>query len=402
MSSPNVDLSRQVLVKFGKHASATDVSVDAVTTYFVEPQTDPEITTDVQKLERDLVRGDNEEYNLEVGPKDTAINLTLEVRGAKTAGGAGGSGDGVTAAYATNTQIGSLLDVVCGVAGTNAAGDTTDGSDAGSGTTVTMDGSSALGANQAILVKGTTSTKYEAREVISASSADVTVCRALTNDDGGADTALEAMVAYAASSWYLDADNANHTHAWFDVEGSNWRRKLFGCMGNCTFEFPSGGIATASFNFTGTDWSDVAEANPTFSEQRAYNPVVCIDSPFHIGATRYDLLECSVDFGIQTQPKQSFDGANGFEGYAVTRKQPVITAKLYYSDTLMNTLQAGTAQDVLAQFGRDAGSAIAFRMPAGAPRNAKRSITNGLETIDVEFVGSRPSAGDGALRIHLF
>lgn len=399
---PNIDLSRVLLLKFGKHASSTDVSADAVTQYFLEPQTDPELTTDVEKLDRDLVRGDNENYASIVGKKMTAINFNMEVRGIQQAGGTGGAGDSQSAAYTTNTQLGSLLDCVCGVNGNNDSGETTDAADAGTGTTVTMDAATSLSNQNGVLVKGTTSGKYQAREVVSTSGDDVTICRELTTDTGAADTAAESEVAFASASWYLDADNANHIHAFFDAEGYAWRRKLYGCLGNCTFNVENGAVMTANFTMGGTDWLDVAEANPTFTAQRAGTPAVAIDSAFHIGSTRYDLLETSIDLGLTMQDKTTFDGTNGMAGFAVTRAQPVITAKLYYSDTLLNTLQGATTQDVLLQIGSTAGSTIAFRMPAGSTRNAKRSITNGMETIDVEFVGSRPTSGNGSLRIHLF
>ena len=41
-------------------------------------------------------------------------------------------------------------------------------------------------------------------------------------------------------------------------------------------------------------------------------------------------------------------------------------------------------------------------MPNADAREVKHSTTDGIETIDVTFTGTNPTAGNGALRMHIF
>ncbi len=398
MPSPTARLERVRLLKFGKHASATDVTADAVTQYFLEPRSGMTLGTNQAKLERDLVRGDNEIYASINGVKETSLGFTLELRGIN-----GGAGDSTSAAYTTKAQLGSLLDVVCGVNGNNDSGETTDAADAGSGTTVTMDAATSLSDQNGVLVEGTLSGAYQAREVVGTSGDDVTICRPLTQASGVADTAAENKVAYASASWYLDADNANHTHGFFVAEGDSFTRKVYGAMSNLTIAFGNAEIGTAAFEFTGSNWTDAGNGGTlTFAAQAAGGPIVGTDSEIHLGSDRYDLIETSVDFGLEMTPKADLDSANGLAGYKVIRAMPKITCKFYFNETLFNTLQAENTQDLLLQLGSTAGSCIAFRMPAADAREVVHSVTDGIETIDCVFHGTRPATGNGGMRVHMF
>ena len=398
MPSPTARLERVRLLKFGKHANATDVTADAATQYFLEPRNGMTLGTNQAKLERDLVRGDNEIYASINGVKDTSLGFTLELRGIS-----GGAGDSTSAAYTTKSQLGSLLDVVCGVNGNNDSGETTDAADAGTGTIVTMDAATSLSDQNGVLVKGTASGTYQAREVVATAGDDVIICRTLTQADGTADSPAESEVAFASASWFLDADNANHTHAFFIAEGDSFTRKVYGAMSNLTMAFGNAEIGTAAFEFQGSDWTDAGNGGTlSFSAQAAGGPIVGTDSEIHLGSDRFDLIETSIDFGLEMSPKVNLDSTNGLSGFKVIRQMPKITCKFYFNEALFATLQGETTQDLLLQLGSTAGSCIALRMPAADARDVVHSVTDGIETIDCVFHGTRPAAGNGALRIHMF
>ncbi len=392
------NLLRNAVIKFRKHDSNTQFETApsaSPAAYFLEPLNSLLPVDGVTKLEKDIIRGDNHYSTFEVGPQEATLALELLVRGIN------GNDGGSAATYATKTEIGQILDVICGVDGnddgvaggsdvvTNATPDITV--DPGEGSDYTI--------GNAVLFN--TGTEWVAREITGIAT------DTLTMDRGWSGTATSANIVPSAS-WYLDAADPSHTHAYFLVESdgttsaTEWGRALFGCMSSATLNVPNGGLVTLSTDWQTTKFTSPAHSSLTFSAPTVGDEIVAIDSPFFIGSTQTDLIELSVDFGLELQKHQTYDGTNGFSGYKVIRKRPVITGKIYYNQTTMATLQGATAQDLAVQLGRSGAGAMYVRMPAASIESATRSDFNGQEAIDFVAVGTRPSAGNGALRIHLF
>lgn len=390
MGSPTARLERVRLLKFGKHANAQDVQTDPSTTYFLEPRNGFAITTDQQSVERDLVRGDNQNYSALNGVKATGINFDLEARGID-----GGAGVGVGSAYLTKSQVGSILDCVCGASGTQNTGGETAAAGS-SGTTVEID--TASEPNLAMLVAGADSGQLQGRVITAGfGTTTVTINQPLvdaTGDTPALEDAADSSTAYAAATWYLDADNANHVHAWFEAEGDSFARKFYGCMSNAKLAIESGGLCLWNFEFQGTNWLDSA-GGLTFSAQDAGAPIVGLDVKMMIGDDltspngRWDLIEGAVDFGMSMSPKASLDADNGLSGFKVLGFNPTITAKFYFDEDLFNGLQQETTREITLQVGETAGSAFLFRMGAADARDVKHTVTDGIETIDCVFHGTR-------------
>ena len=388
MSSPTAQGSRLLFLQAGKHASATDVSTASSGLVFLEPVADPGLPNDKYKVERNLLRGDGENYARTAGHRDISgqVTIDMELRGIGS-----GAGDGVSSSYATKSNIGLMLDTLTGAAGVDSSGETTHASDAGTGTSIVIDAATSLVAGGGVMVSNTTEGKLCAREIVSVASPTLTVDRALYDDDGGADPALEAAVAYGSASWYVDADAVNPIHQHIRAETADMRLDYYGCAGNATLSIPTGSAPcmwSTSWNFSDLI-ETTADEDPTFSAQSAGVPVVAVDSQLFLGATLYDAWDLSVDLGAQVSPKPSISGANGVNGYKIDGFKPTISGKFFYSESLLVTLQGTTAQDAY------------FRMPAG-DFTASRGVENGMEIINWSALGTRPSAGNGALRIHLF
>ena len=404
MGSPTARLERVRLLKTGKAANAQDISNDPATTYFLEPRNGFTITTDQETVERDLVRGDNENYASLNGVKATGITFDLEARGLLN-----GAGDGVAADYATNSQVGTLLDCICGAVGSNDTGQATAAAGS-SGTTIETDDTTATDGN-AVMVVGASSGVLQAREVVSGGGTTTLIVPRSLVDDTGTVAALEDAAAsstvYASSTWDLTPSNANHVHAWFQAEGDSFARKFFGCMSNAKLTIDPGGLCLWNFEFQGTNWTDVA-GGLTFAAQNAGEPTLGLDVKFMIGNSltspegRWDLIDGSVDFGMTMSPKASLDADNGLAGFKVLGFDPTITAKFYFNEDLFNGLQAATTRDISLQIGQQAGSAYLFRMPNADAREVKHSVTDGIETIDCVFHATRPTSGAGSMRIHMF
>tara|TARA_Y100000361_G_C11159934_1_gene346602 strand:- start:2173 stop:3372 length:1200 start_codon:yes stop_codon:yes gene_type:complete len=399
MPSPTARLERIRLLKFGKHASATDVTTDAATSYFLDARNGFQITTDQQRVERPLIQSDNYNYLSVNGVKESGLAYDLELRGIN-----GGAGNGTSSAYATKTQLGSILDVVCGTNGSDGTGDNLGTQTATNLVTAGGAGTMVAPVGNALLARGATSGVYQAREVITSADPDFTVARPFLQADSTPEQAEDGSECFASASWYLNAANANHIHGWHEVEGDSFTRKFFGGMTSMGFTFEAGGLCMANMDWSCTNWTDAGNGGTlTYAAQPAGFPVVGKEILFCIGSTRYDLISATIDLGLESTPKTALDAPNALSGYKCIKFDPKITCQFYYNEALHAALQAAnTSQDISLQAGVTAGSAALFRMPNADPREVKHSTTDGIETIDVTFHATIPSAGDGSLRIHLF
>lgn len=385
------DISRALLVRCGLHASVNDITAEAGTLIFIEPVADVDLKANQAKLERNFVRASNEELSAVLGVKSASMPFTLHVRGVN-----GGAGDNVSAARLTKTELGTLLDSIFG-AGTDGTGATiTDGD--GSVPDLDVDDTAGFSVGTAVLFSN--GTEIVVREVTARSTSSGAGTLTLDRDYSG----TPSGVAYGSASWAAAPSSQSHKHLYFDVEGQNWRRKLFGAMSNLTIAFPMGQQVTASFDPRFCDWSDAAEANPSFTAPTVGNDIIATNGELFIGDTPYAIADLAFDLGLEIQERTDLSAANGVGGYVVVRVKPKLTAKLYKgelttdaTDTILGTLQSAGTLDVAVQFGRAAGAAMYLRMSAADPRDAVQSITNGLETIDVVFHGT----GATPVRLHL-
>tara|TARA_R110000751_G_scaffold265397_1_gene364463 strand:- start:3642 stop:4838 length:1197 start_codon:yes stop_codon:yes gene_type:complete len=398
MPSPTAYLERIRLLQFQKYATATDVTGDPAAPYFLDARNGFMMDTDQARVPRDLIQNKNENWASINGVKSGGVNFGLEMRGLAN----GGAASGETAAYDTETQLGTILDVITGANGANSTGGAADPAP-GTGTTVaTTAGVWTVGT--AMLLEGVTSGVLQAREVTVENSPDFTFDRTLLQADSTPENVDPSSVIYASSSWYLDAANANHLHGWFQAEGDTFTRKFRGCMSNMSFELESGGICMANTEWQATNWvASGTGGSLTYAAAPAGDPIIAKDLLFCIGNTRYDLISVSVDLGLEFTPKAALDATNAISGFKCIRMNPTITCKLYYDNsTFLNNLQAEGTLDLNLQCGVTAGRTMMFRMPNADPRDVKHSTTDGIETMDVVFHGTNPTAGNGGLRIHIF
>ncbi len=285
----------------------------------------------------------------------------------------GGAGDGVLTSALSN-EFEELLDMLFGATATETQGDTTDGVDAGTGTTVNMDGTIATtGANRAYLIRGTNSNRLMPRFQESSAGVAATVCRALTNA-GVADTALEAQVAPGGKVWNIATAAANRTHAFIDVEAANRRDIIKGVMFS-TLTFQISARQLLQLVFGGGRFSDAlpntSQADPTYSAPTTGSKVKVWNSPFWIGSAEYMAKNPTFVVTLTLEERASEGGAAGVYGYMVTGVDVALSASIHRgtlnmqaADSLVDTLQGEATQDLLLALGNTAGAAYAIRIPA--------------------------------------
>jgi len=406
------DNKQAVYVQYGQHASTTDWSSTPGSLKHLRPRNAPVWPIPLTHRDRSGYQTGNQERIKDIvgskGPEVT--DLELDAYGLDSSG----AGDG-TDASTLDTDAYEILSVAFG--GTqDGTGDTSDASDAGSGTTVTMDAAAAFAAGDGMLIKGTTSGKYVAREAVSVSSADVTVDRALTTDVGAADTADEDEVVYAARSFYLAPLQHDVSHLYVRAEGADWRRDYYGCL-FATLEIDATDPLALVYRVGGlqsTDWADdVSDENPSYSAPTRGSLINTYDSPLWLDSTLYMAHSVKAIVELAIAPRTGQGGANGRHGFAVVGRTARIEATLRsgglttpheVSDTAATTFRGDSVVDLGVQFGRSPGAASYLRAPAAEVR-LDPVDDNGM--LGWQMVAHCTESGNhsnvpGALRYHVF
>jgi len=333
-----------------------------------------------------------------LGPKSGGLTFQARLRGRGTI-----AADGDTAAIPDDLD--KLLEVATGFASQNGVGDVSGASHsttvlALTDTSLFFDGKS--GATMASGVGVIGGGKYELREVET-----VTTDTSLTLDRAVLGAPADSAVLHAASSFYIDADAAEHAYAYFRAEGENWRRDFDGCAVLLKINAPPAGLATIDFTVQANDWTDTAEENPTYATPGGAAELVVMGSPFYIGSTKTQLISFSLDAGLTVAPRTATQGVNGQYGWLYSNTGAKVSGMIYHTDATLASMQAVGTLDLSMQLGDDA-SAKAFesgayiRMPAVAVEDAKIVSHNGVDAIEWSGTCTRPASGKGSVRLHIF
>jgi hypothetical protein len=396
------DVTTEHLLRYAIHDSTSqrlsEPSASKVCVIPAEPtlfRPSPEYTT-IDRSGRVLPNGEHVPnargiFNREIGA------VSFEVEGLS----AGGAGDGDDASTLSST-VWPIIEQLAG--GTDSGtGDTTDGSDAGSGTSVEADGSVEVNRGSAMLIKGATSGAYQARMVSQSTGSTYSIERALTDDTGTADTADEDEVLYASRTAYFDNALTERSHiAWFSEHDNNAREYL-GCMpSGASLSMGAGeimllnleGIACSKVNTTLTSGAGSYSAPTTGSK------IVCAPMILHIGSTRFVASNFGFNFGLRRMTVGG-PGPLNVLGYSIGSAQPVLTCRISYgtltapqeltqalreSHEGANSYSVNTV-DVSLQIGDQPGAAMLIHMPAARATYADAQ-EDGMHVVDATFTAS--------------
>jgi hypothetical protein len=402
------DLDRQTFLQFGKHASATDFTSTPGTLYALTPESADFRPLGTSVIERDLMASDNRNFFSAVGIKElTQRPLVMEVKGLS-------SGTVAARNRLTDSDMGAILDVVCGADGIDALStDATTSSVSGASLTLSLGTPYTVG--QAISVN------------VGAAGVEFREPRAIVGNVITMDRALVGTMAIStpvrrACTWRYNPSNTEHVHGYFNAEGQGWRRTYTGCMSSGTFNFPDAGKCTFSTSWDFDDFQNQAPTSPSFVAPNGGAPIVAVNSTFHVGASRFIASGASLDLGLEYQRRETSAGINGGLGFKVTRKKPVFRCNVYgpglaalnemlensgtpsVRDVAGTALVGGslrTSYDVAFQVGNANGRGMYIVMPAAELRG-RVVEQNGMHMVALECVANSPGAGGDVLRIHLF
>lgn len=395
----------QTKIRMGLHAANDWTSVPS-TLKFIAPEPGWTKRNMHERIQRPHQAGDGERYHSKRGRRSCGISgLSLPVHGIS-----GGAGDGDSTDVANNMDIiAECLEALCGRALTDRTGDKTDSSDAGTGTSVILDGAPTdIDAGSAILVKGATSGKYQLRWVTAVNDDTLTICRSLTTDLGVAEDAAEGAVVYACAHTYLNPSTNNHKHLYAEFEDDLDYWRLFGLFGNAQLRATGGEILHLTFSdLVGTTWdNDQSLPSLTHSEPTHGGDVPCVMVPVWIGGTLYMASNLAFDFGLAPSPRPSDGAPAGHYGFTVPKPAATALTMTLHSGSLTAPSEVTAAQralfegddnrnDILVQWGRTAGEVFGIRLP-DADLEIEEVHENGQQMLNVTARPSRPQGGEAS------
>lgn len=359
--------NKKLCFQWGSQSSTSDWTSTPSLTH-ATPTNNPLFAPDLNYVNRaDYQQCDGDAIpNVQSGKNVSVPDLSFEIAGLSGSGAgdataASGLSHGLEPAF---TLLSSSL-----VSGT---GDTTDASDAGSGTTLTTDGGSPWALGEIVLVEGTTSGKLCARVIEAKSGSNNTINAALTDDTGSADTPAESSVVYAGKNYYFDGTTPDRTHFYIDAEGDGWRYTYDACFGSGSLAFPTGGLASLNLsNLMCTDWATASPAAPGYTAPTAGSPIPVVDSPCWINGSLYMAYDIELDLGVGFNPRRSDGAPNGHWGGVADVVRPMLnfklragTLSLETTEAVMESFRADGTEEVMIQIGRTPGAAMAIYAPA--------------------------------------
>jgi len=374
---------------------------------FVDFQGDPIYADSApNKVEVQLQRDDGEMAEAVEGQRTGGINFTTLIRG---------TGDGASDEVSSDpAELSVLMDVACGFDGQLGTGTVCDGTtqavgqldvEAGDGAQF-KDGTSGTDCPSALIVNSSQSiAQWEAREVTGVSTDALTLDRDLQG------VPAAAAPVYAATSWYIDADNPEHDTVYADIEGTAFRDILLGCGANFTINMdPTTPLAQIEWALMANDIDyDDSLATPTYSAPTSAGGIPVKNCPFWWGSTKTTLRSLSIASGLDLKPKKSTEGAQGNAGWLYEYSGAKISGELYYDHTIFKNAQGSTADtvDVAVQIGPTSasdtdGNCLYVRIPNMQLMGMVKASADGVDVMQFEGVARRPSAGNGSIRFHLF
>lgn len=410
------DVTRMTDVQFGLHSNSADFSSTPGTLVRILPTAMSGLYPRQRTpIERPLYSSDNRRYLQVRGARDLSqISVTQEMCGMNNS-----SGGAVT--VQSVMEQGYMLDAIFGASAaaiSGAATTVTGGTPASAQLTVTS-GTNIANGDMVLFRTGSATGPVVMREVAAGGGTGT-----LTFTHVYTGTPFSTGTVYRAARWNLSTSTTHHTHGYFRAEGENWRRDYYGCFPNSMrISIPDSGPVSLETSWTPTDWADVAEANPSFSEPSRGSPTVSGGCEFRIASTAYLLRNASITLANAAAPRGSVTGPNGVQGYVATSKWDcMLEGELYLGDNgnTIGELQdstgtpsiddlAGstaaigatpTARDIMLAVGGAQNASFLIRIPAADFRGSVQD-SGGLAVFRFQAMASVPASGS-AFRLGVF
>lgn len=385
----NTALASLMLVKVGLQAISS-IYGSAPSLNFISPDGLLTHEANHNKLERNLVSGDNRNTAPINGRKTGTISLALRLTGLNRS-----SDTAATAAATNNTEVTPFLTALLGVDPTNQTGSTVAaGTDVDK---VVVASAAGFTVGCGILVTCT---------VDGVATLVARTITAINTNELVLDVDLPSVPAtgsnvIAGATFKTDAAGIEHKHLYLDVQHDLTRYTYAGCLGSANIDFKEdGNYATLSTSLNATVWDNPSNHANDFVAPTVGNEIISLDAACIITDTEYTLIKASLDLGNNVTVQPAVSAANGVDGYRVISKKPVISLTVYYNKALEQALQAsGSTHEVALQFGRQRGAAVLLRMPA-AYATVKPTRVNEQECLEITFTAGRSTeATDFALTL---
>lgn len=403
------DVARLLDLQFGLQSSTGDFSSTPGTVSRLLPRsTSGLLPRQRTPVERPLYSSDGRRYAQVRGVKDLGpIELGMEFRGMSNASG------GAVTVQSVMEQA-RMLDSFFGTAASaiTGAATTVTGGTPGSGTLTVTAGTNIADGDMVCFTTGSSAPfGLVMREVASGGTTTT-----LTLDRAYTGTPTSGATVFRAARWNLSTSTTHHTHGYFRAEGESWRRDYFGCApSQMSLDLPDGGLVGFSSSWMPTDWTDVAEANPSYSDPTAGQPIVNAAADFRIAGVAFLLKSAKLTASNGMQVRTTSTGTNGMLGAVAADKTSVmLEGSIYVGDNAASigelvdnsgtpdldsllgasaTVGAAiTTRDISLAVGGAANACMYLRIPAADFRGSVQE-DGGLTVFRFEAMATVPSSG---------
>lgn len=407
----------QLVLSFGKHASAVDFSSTPAALVHLAPEKWGFRPVGRAPLSREPAHPQNKRFAGRAGPLDLSKAHELEQIICGLSGNDGGAIDPEVAC----SDIAPILDVIFPSASIDPAGASTTATGGGAGTkTVGVTEQARFPVGSVIAV--TTAAGLEVRQVRARAGAngagDLTVDRNVT----GAVTNGSTVIRFAR--WKEDPSVHEHVHGFFRAEWPTYRRDFKGGMSRAQFNFTVGQAARLLTSWMFTDVAIEEIDEPAFAEPVHGAGLVCANNSLWIADTAVYATELKLDLGGTMSARGANSGPQGVQGYRVSKgagaPKPRFMVTLQCGQRTGEIDDAGALSvqslfaldkelgeelqnlDMAFQVGGHAGGMGYFPLPSASCLTREVVVIDGYQHIQCEFECNGPDDAElGPVEVHL-
>lgn len=401
-------LRRLRTLQMGLHTSGADWTTEPVTKKFVAPES-AEVRTEFGHIERPFERGDGQGLAKLQGARVTQLqNLLVPVRGIN-----GGAGNGTKTNAMTKMNIAAeMLVAVTGRDAQDFTGATAHASAAGDESELILAAPPVdLVAGAPVLIKCSDG-KYHARFITAVDGASLSLSHKLRSSTNAQVTPTAGEEVYAGALFATNEANGDHKHLFADAEDALGRRKLYGLLGNATFQVAAGNVLKMAMNLEGTTWDNPAKASPSYSAPTQGDHLKIVNCQLMLDDDAYMARDFAFDWGFRPEARLADDAPAGHWGFFGDFGEPTLTFRLHAGTItapkevtdayLVETLMGEGTRNLLFQIGRSPGGAGVLWIPAADIRATVVDEGAG-KYINVTAIARAPDDGlDGMVRFGVF
>lgn len=176
------------------------------------------------------------------------------------------------------------------------------------------------------------------------------------------------------------------------------RYQLAGCRGTVKFTFEEGKIVKASFEFTGTSYTETDAALLSGVSYDSTIPRPFLDASFALDSYAAIIQQMEIDMGNTVSLRPDANSTGGYISAIISSREPKLTVNpedvLVATKNWYSTMTAGTQIAMTVTLGSTAGNICTVTAPKAQISSLGNSDRDGTSVRDIEAILCRNSGDD--------